>query len=142
MDVLIKLFTRLNAFLLRATGGRLGGQLGRQSILLLTTTGRRSSRPRVAPLSYYRDGTRYIVVASNWGKGSHPEWLLNLRRQPRAAIQVNGQDLPVEARLAQGDEYSRLWRLVTERNPQYLVDQKQTARQIPVVILSPAGEAA
>ena len=137
MSLLNKLFTRLKTSLVRATGGRLGGQLGSQSILLLTTTGRRSSQPRTTPLAYYRDGPRYVVVASNWGKGSHPDWLLNLQRQPRAAIQVGGRSLPVTARQSVGDEYARLWQLASQRNPQYLTYQKNTARRIPVVILTP-----
>ncbi len=142
MDFFRRLLTRLNAFLLRVTGGRLGGQLGSQSILILSTTGRRSGRPRATPLAYYRDGTSYIVVASNWGKDTHPNWLLNLQRQPRGSIQVGGQSLPVTGRRAEGDEYSRLWKLVTQRNPQYLEDQKQTSRRIPVVVLTPRDSAA
>ena len=139
MDFLTKLFTRFNAFLLRATRGRLGGQLGAQSILLLTTTGRRSGQPRATPLSYYRDGTRYLVVASNWGKDSPPEWLLNLQRQPAASIDVRGQRWPVDGRPAAGDEQARLWALVTARNPQFTHYQQGTARSIPVVILTPRG---
>jgi len=139
MDWPIKLFTRFNAFLVRATGGRLGGRLGRQSILLLTTTGRRSGQPRSTPLSYYRDGTRYLVVASNWGRAGQPDWFLNLLRQPRATIQVGGHSLPVQARVAEGDERARLWDLATRQNGQFLEYQQQTARQIPVVILTPAS---
>ncbi len=139
MDFLIKLFTRLNAYLVRATGGRLGGRLGAQSILVLTAAGRHSGQPRTAPLSYYRDGTRYLVVASNWGKPGYPNWLLNVRRQPRATILVNGQSVSVLASEATGDEYARLWELVTRQNGQYLAYQKKTARQIPVVILAPVA---
>ena len=141
MDFFTKRFTRFNAFLLRATGGRLGGQLGRQSILILTTTGRRSGQPRETPLSYYRDGTRYLVVASNWGKDFAPDWLLNLQKQPRGAILVNGRRVLVTGQPAQGDEQARLWKLVTERNTQFLAYQKQTTRQIPVVVLTPLERA-
>jgi deazaflavin-dependent oxidoreductase (nitroreductase family) len=138
---LIKLFTRLNAFLVRATGGRVGGRMGGQSILVLTTAGRRSGQPRAVPLSYYRDGTRYLVVASNWGKPGQPDWLLNLRQQPRAAVLVQGQTVSVQASEASGDEYARLWPLVTRQNSQYLAYQRQTPRQIAVVILTPVDAA-
>jgi F420H(2)-dependent quinone reductase len=141
MNFFIKLFTRFNAFLLRATRGRLGGQLGRQSILILTSTGRRSGQPRETPLSYYRDGTHYLVVASNWGKDVPPDWLLNLEKQPRGAILVNGRRLPVVGRPAEGDEQTRLWKLVTDQNGQFLDYQKQTARRIPVVVLTPLDAA-
>jgi deazaflavin-dependent oxidoreductase (nitroreductase family) len=137
MASLSKLFTRFNTFLLRASGGRLGGRLGSQSILILTTTGRRTGQPRATPLSYYRDGTCYLVVASNWGRDVPPDWLLNLHKQPRGAIQVKGRRLPVEGRPAEGDEQERLWKLVTEHNGQFLIYQQQTARKIPVVVLTP-----
>ena len=86
--VFIKLFTRFNAFIVRLTAGRLGGRMGGQAILLLSTTGRRSGQPRETPLSYYRDGTCYLVVASNWGQAQYPAWFLNLQRQKasRAAL--------------------------------------------------------
>jgi len=139
MGFFTRLFTRANVFLVRLTGGRLGGRMGGQSILLLTTTGRRSGQPRETPLSYYRDGTRYLVVASNWGKDAFPDWYLNLQRQPRAAILVGGRRLSVDGRAATDAEQARLWPLVTAQNAQFLAYQKQIARPIPVVILTPLG---
>jgi len=62
----------MNAWLVRVTGGRIGSQLGRQSILLLHTVGRKSGKAYITPVTYFRDGDRYLVVASNWGKPEHP----------------------------------------------------------------------
>jgi F420H(2)-dependent quinone reductase len=39
---------------------------------------------------YQTDGDRWVVIASNGGNARHPAWWLNLRAQPRAAIQVGG----------------------------------------------------
>lgn len=50
---------------------------------------------------------------------------------------MNSQSVSVLANEAKGDEYVRLWQLVTRQNGQYLAFQKKTARQIPVVILVP-----
>jgi len=61
----IKLFTSANAFLFQATKGRLGNRMGGQSVLLLHTIGRKSGKAYTTPLSYYRDGNAYLVVASN-----------------------------------------------------------------------------
>ena len=47
--------------------------------------------------------------------------------------------IPVDARPGEGgEEYNRLWELVTSQNDQYLKYQKSTDRQIPIVILTPA----
>jgi len=134
----IKIFTSFNAFLFQKTNGRLGGRLGKQSVLLLHTTGRKSGQAYTTPLSYFLDGDTYLVVASNWGKADHPNWYKNLRQQPRANIQVGPALIPVDAHPAEGAEHDRLWELVTSQNDQYLKYQKSTERQIPIVILTPA----
>lgn len=40
-------------------------------LLLLTTTGRKSGRPRTAPLMYVPHGDALLVIASNGGLDSH-----------------------------------------------------------------------
>jgi deazaflavin-dependent oxidoreductase (nitroreductase family) len=111
--------------------------LGRQSILLLHTRGRKSGKSYTTSLSYYRDGKNYVLVGTNWGNENHPDWYLNLLQNPRTTIQVGATTIPVEARQAQEDEYVRLWELVTHQNKQYLQYQKGMMRRIPIVILTP-----
>jgi deazaflavin-dependent oxidoreductase (nitroreductase family) len=137
----IKFFTSANAFLFRITKGRLGNRMGGQSVLLLHTVGRKSGKPHTTPLSYYREGDTYLVVASNWGKESHSAWFYNLLQNPRTTIQVGAAVIPVVARPAEGEEYDRLWVLVTSQNDQYLKYQKGLARKIPIVILTPTPSA-
>lgn len=137
MSALINIFVAINAFLIRLTGGRLGGRLGSQTVLLLHTTGRKSGKAYNTPISYYRDGNNYLVVASNWGKESHPAWYFNLKHQPHATIQVGAADIPVEAHDAEGSDYERLWKLVTGLNSQFVQYQKGLTRRIPIVILTP-----
>jgi deazaflavin-dependent oxidoreductase (nitroreductase family) len=134
----IKFFTTVNVFVYQLTKGYLGSRMGGQSILLLHTVGRKSGKNYTTSLSYYRDGNAYLVVASNWGKEKHPDWFYNLLQYPRATIQVQGTSIAVDAHQAQGIEYKRLWELVTHQNRQYLQYQMGLARQIPVVILTPA----
>lgn len=136
-DTLIKLFMKINAFLLRLTNGRIGGRLGTQTILLLETTGRKTGQPRVIPIAFFFHEGIYLIVASNWGKKKDADWYLNLLKTPRAKLTVNGKTLPVEAHAAQGDEYARLWKFATERHPPYLNYQKMTSRHIPIVVFQP-----
>jgi deazaflavin-dependent oxidoreductase (nitroreductase family) len=137
MNIWTKLFTRLHLIIYRLTRGYLGNRVGRQSVLLLHTVGRRTGKQHATTLSYYHDGKNYLVVASNWGEETHPDWYHNLMKNPCTTIQVKDKQFQVKASLAQGEEYGRLWQLVTQKNDQYIKYQKGITRQIPIVILTP-----
>jgi deazaflavin-dependent oxidoreductase (nitroreductase family) len=107
-------------------------------MLLLRTVGRRTGEKRTAALLYVRDGAAYAVIASKGGAPQHPGWLHNLRANPDVEIQVGRERIPVRARIAEGEERSRLWARADEINQgQYEVYQSRTARPIPVVVLEP-----
>jgi deazaflavin-dependent oxidoreductase (nitroreductase family) len=102
----------------RLTGGRLLGYAVVPA-LLLTTTGRRSGRPRTSPLLYVTDGDAYVVAGSNWGQPHHPAWALNLRADPQATTTVHGRRTAVRASLTAGAERERLWALLVREWPPY-----------------------
>jgi deazaflavin-dependent oxidoreductase (nitroreductase family) len=137
MNLPVKVFTALHIFIYRLTSGILGSQMGGQSMLLLSTTGRKSGKIHVIAISYFRDGNHYLLVASNWGKEHHPAWYHNLISQPLADIQVKARKLRVTGRPAADEEYERLWTLVNAKNPMYTRYQQNTRRKIPIVILEP-----
>ncbi len=137
MNTMTKLFVAANASIYQMTGGRLGSQLGPQSVLLMHTVGRKSGKSFTTPLTFFRDGENYLVVASNWGQETPPTWFLNLMQQGSTTIQVKDKMIQVRARQAEGEEYQRLWKVVSSRNPQYLQYQKGLQRQIPIVVLTP-----
>ena len=122
----------------RASGGRVGTRIWGLSILLLTTRGRKTGRPRTTPLCFLRDGEDLVVVASNGGMDWFPSWWLNLLREPLAAIQVGRTRRPVRAREATPEERARLWAQLTSIAPGYLKYQERTSRTIPLAILLPA----
>ena len=121
----------------RETDGEVGYLWNGATILLLTTTGRKSGEPRTKALIYAADGDDYLVVASLGGAPTHPKWYLNLQANPEAEIQVKAEHIPVTARTATPEEKSRLWRIVCEQWPNYDVYQSRTERDIPVVVLTP-----
>ena len=133
-DFFIKLFMDFNTFLLRLSRGRIGSNLGTQTILLLETVGRRSGQLREIPIAYFFHEGKYLIVESNWGKEKHADWYLNLHKNPHAKITVKGKAIPVQAHDAQGEEYNRLWTFATQKHPPYLNYQKMTTRHIPVVV--------
>ena len=137
MNLPVKIFTTLNVLIYRLTGGILGSQMGGQSMLLLSTTGRKSGKIHVIAISYFRDGNHYILVASNWGKSHHPAWYHNLISQPLAEIQVKARKIRVCAHPAAIEEYERLWNYVNTKNPVYNRYQRNNYRKIPIMILEP-----
>ena len=136
-DILIKWFMTLNKFMIHISGGRIGGKLGAQTVLLLHTVGRKSGKPYVTPIAYFYHEGKYLIVASNWGKDKQADWFLNLKVQPRTIIEVKGKAVPVEAHEAQGDEYARLWKFAAEQHPPYLNYQSMTKRRIPIMVFQP-----
>lgn len=138
-DFLIRIFMAVNSFFIRATRGRIGAQLGTQTILLLHTVGRKSGQPRVTPIAYFHYEGKYLIVESNWSKDPHADWYFNLRNQAQTSIEVNGGTIQVKVGFAEGDEYIRLWEYVTKKHPPYLDYQKMTKRKIPIVVLDPVN---
>ena len=51
-----RILGRIHGAVYRATGGKVGGKMGKAPVLLLTTTGRKSGKPRTTPLLYARVG--------------------------------------------------------------------------------------
>ena len=133
-DLFIKWFMSFNTFLLRVSRGRIGNKLGTQTVLILHTLGRKSGQDRAIPIAYFDSAGKYLIVASNWGRPQHADWYLNLKHDPRATLEIKGETIAVVARQAQGEEYERLWKFVTQRHPPYLDYQKMTTRQIPIMI--------
>lgn len=125
----------------RLTGGRIGGSFRGVDTLLLDHVGRRSGKRRTNPLLYVTDGDDLVIVASKGGSHRHPAWWLNLRDSPRTMIQVGGRRREVIARQADPDEKERLWPRLVEIWPDYETYQRRTSREIPVIVLSPAGAA-
>ena len=132
---LMEIIWKLHSYVYRLSGGRVGKALGGAPVLLLITTGRRSGEPRPVTLTYFEDGERLIVVASNAGEDRHPAWWLNLQEHPDATVQIGGSTMRVRAMEAIGEERERLWAELIRRDPAYEEYRLRTERQIPVVLL-------
>lgn len=132
---------RIDKAVHRLTGRRrsLSALLSGLPVVLLTTTGARTGRPREVLLLGLPDGDRMVVTAANWGGPRNPGWYHNLRAHPRATMTVDRVARPVVAHEAEGAERARLWQLGLQRVPARLGDRwtDNPHRRIPVVVLSP-----
>jgi deazaflavin-dependent oxidoreductase (nitroreductase family) len=130
---------RLDAWLYRHTAGRLaitGPALF--PLLLLTTTGRRSGRPRTTPVIYVRDGDRIVVASESFGQERPAAWPLNLAADPRALVQLGPATRPYVARPASDDEIARHWPRLLAAWPAHETYHRRSGRR-HVFVLEPAG---
>src|SRR5918993_6016315 len=123
----------------RANGGKVTGIFAGAPLLLLTTTGARSGRPRVTPLVFTTDNGRLIVIASKGGAPTHPDWYYNLRANPEVTVEVRTESFPARAMITTGAERQRLFDQMAARMPNFAEYQRNTTRQIPVVVLERAS---
>jgi len=106
-------------------------------VLLLTTVGRKSGKRRVTPVMFVRDGTNFVVTASNNGAKSDPGWLLNLMANELATIEVDGATRRVTAHRATPEEKGLMWPQLVQKAPFFEGYRKGTRREIPMVVLQP-----
>jgi len=128
---------KLNVPLYRLSGGRIGGRVAKAPVLLLTTTGRKSGRPRTAPVVYLADGEDLVVIGSNAGHSRTPAWSLNLQANPEAEVEVGRERRKVRARVAAGEERAELWRRHNEQYSGFDEYEARTGRDIALFVLEP-----
>ncbi|MFB7462071.1 nitroreductase family deazaflavin-dependent oxidoreductase [Streptomyces sp. NPDC056224] len=107
--------------------------------LLLTTVGRVSGNPVRTPLIYGEADGRYLVVASKGGDPAHPLWYRNLTEHPEVRVQVGPRTVQGTARTATPEERTAYWPLMVGHWPAYDEYQEKTDREIPIVVIEPAG---
>ena len=117
------------------TDGEVGHDWQGTTTLILTTTGRRSGEKRSTPLIYQEHDGNHLVVASKGGADKPPAWFRNLDENPAVTVQVKADRFSARARTATAEEKPEMWRKMATVWPDYDEYQKQTDREIPVVIL-------
>ncbi len=105
-------------------------------LLLLTTIGAKSGEQRTTPMMYVPDGDRLLVIASNAGAPTHPDWYRNLVAHPQVTVEVGMETFDAIAVVTEGEERQRLWTRIVEAYPFFAEHQAKVTRQIPVIALS------
>lgn len=124
--------------LLRLTDGRFPRSLFGMTTVELHTIGRRSGQRRSTMLTTpVHDDTRLVLIASKGGYGDHPDWYKNLAANPDVEVTIDGRTVPMRARTATGDERKRLWAQALAAYSGYAGYQRNTDREIPVVVCEP-----
>ena len=107
-------------------------------VIIVTHTGNKTGAVRKTPLMRVKDGGNYVLVGSQGGAPTNPEWVYNLRAKPQVEIRDLTVVQPMQTReVTDAAERARLWKLAVAAYPPYEDYQKKTARRIPVFVAEP-----
>ena len=103
----------------RLTRGRatLGSLVSGLPVVMLTTTGARTGKPRTVPVLGLPTDDGLALIGSNWGRPGPPAWDRNLRADPSASIAIGRHRRDVRAVEAEGEQRERIWRAGLEIYP-------------------------
>ena len=134
-----KTMHRIDRPLLRLTKGRVSFASA-YPVLLLTSTGAKSGKPRTVPLLYLEVDDGLAIIGTRFGSTSHPGWYHNLRARPEATVEIKGKRRAYTAREAEGDEKSAIWARAVRMYSGYERYVARAGRKIPVFVLTPVPE--
>ena len=123
----------------RANGGKLSAPFDDIPLLVLTTIGAKSGRAQCTPVTYSTDGERLIIVAANGGAPTNPGWYHNLVAHPDVTVEVAAATFQARATVVMEPEHTRLFNLHAAHRPNFIEFQRQTTRQLPVIVLERTG---
>jgi deazaflavin-dependent oxidoreductase (nitroreductase family) len=122
---------------MRAHNGQVtSGPMAGKDLMILTTTGAKTGQPRIAIVTYSRDGDAYVVAGSKGGAPENPQWFENLRANPDATAEAEGKTFKVRAEIAQGKDRDQLWERHVARWPEFGEYPNKTSRVIPMARLT------
>ena len=137
-DVVARAITGFHRLLFDLSKGKVIGKASGMPVIKLTTIGRKSGEPRDTMLTTpLVEGDNVVLVASYGGDDRDPQWYSNLVANPDVEVTMSGSSKSMHARIAEGDERTRLWEALTANHTRYAGYQRKTSRQIPVVVLEP-----
>jgi len=99
--------------------GRLMATVYGFPMLMLSTIGAKTGKPRTSPLLYVRDGDDVLLIGTNFGQPKHPGWTANLLAHPDAQIEIGPHQLRVSAIPIGNPEWDALFPSFVEVYPGY-----------------------
>ena len=121
----------------RANEGRVGGPWAGTALILIHDIGAKSGIEHVTPLgSFPQPDGQYVIVASNGGSPTHPDWYHNLKANPGINVEVGIQTFTVLAEELTGTARAEVWPKLVAEVPRVGELQARVTRRIPVFILT------
>lgn len=124
------LVSPLQRWIYRMSAGRLMSSIGKdRNVLLLTTKGRRTGKDRTIPVFYMRDGDKIVICNVRPEHESTNPWVLNLRHNPAARLQIGQDSGKYRARQASQAEVDRLWPSLVKLWPAFQAHYERGGRR-------------
>jgi deazaflavin-dependent oxidoreductase (nitroreductase family) len=130
----------------------LGLLIGRL-VLLLTTTGRKSGKPRVVPLQYEEIDGKFHLGSS---RGEQADWVRNIRADPRVSVRVKARRFSGRAEITtDAGRIADFLKVRLRRHPRMVgmmmrgegfsqapgrADLLRHATKLTLVVITPVGE--
>ncbi len=107
-------------------------------VIIVTNRGRHTGAIRKIPLMRVVDVDNYILVASQGGAPTHPQWYYNLKADPEVEIRDKTSVHPMRVReVVDPAERLRHWAIAVQTFPPYADYQTKTTRLIPLFLAEP-----
>ncbi|MEJ2302227.1 MAG: nitroreductase/quinone reductase family protein [Anaerolineales bacterium] len=100
-----------------------------QAAMCCSSPRRAAAQERIAPVFYLRDGEAVVVCNVRPEFERTNPWVINLRSNPVAQLQIGRDIAQYRARQATDDEISRLWPRLIELWPAYQVHYERGGRR-------------
>src|SRR5512135_1100035 len=98
-------------------------------VIIVLNHGRHTGAIRKTPLMRVVDGNNYILVASQGGAPTHPQWYHNLKVHPEVEIRDKAEVHSLRVReVVDPVERARLWDIAVKTFPPYADYQTKTTR--------------
>jgi deazaflavin-dependent oxidoreductase (nitroreductase family) len=139
-----RLLHRIDRPVFRLTRGRytFASLVSGIPVVMLTTTGAKTGRPRTVPVLGIPTRDEVAIIASNFGQYRHPAWYHNLQAHPEAEVFVDGVRRRVRAVEADEQRRQEIWQEGLRVYPGFgEYERRASNRRISVFVLEPVGDA-
>ena len=104
-------------------------------VIVVTNRGNRTGAARKTPLMRVKVGDSYVLVGSQGGAPTNPQWVYNLRADDNVEIRDETEVYTMRVReVEDAGERARLWEQAVAAYPPYAEYQERTTRLIPVFL--------
>ncbi len=117
---------------------RAGGEISvegvhRDRLVLLTTTGARTFAPMTVPVMFTTTDRGILVIASNDGAETEPQWYRNLVADPVVHVEEPSKQYDGAARVLAQKVREQAWAKLTAEYPFFVDQQEKAGRELPLV---------
>lgn len=131
---------RKQADLVESSGGTKGTTMRGMPVVVLTSVGAKTGKPRKNALMLVEHDSEYAVVASLGGPPNNPVWYHNATKNPQVEVREGPAKGDYVAREVTDAEKALWWERAVAAYPDYASYQVKTTRPIPVFVLTPIDD--